>query len=115
MAIKFAVGVKEKQDRLPTLYRLPKRHKGPYKTRFIANSSSCITKLKCKENRTSSLSTYTFSTFYITLPHNLIKDKLTDLLERSFTPEGSLYWACNEKTCFFISDKYNKNYTLWTC
>ena len=28
---------------LPVLYWLPKRHKRPYKSRFIANSSSCIT------------------------------------------------------------------------
>ena len=38
---KFAVDVKERQDRLPTMYWLPKLHKGPYKARFIANSSSC--------------------------------------------------------------------------
>ena len=38
---KFAVSIKEKQDRLPTLYWLPKLHKRPYKARFIANSSSC--------------------------------------------------------------------------
>ena len=28
---------------LPTLYWLPKLHKRPYKSRFIANSSSCTT------------------------------------------------------------------------
>ena len=28
---KFAVSIKEKQDRLPTLYWLPKRHKRPIK------------------------------------------------------------------------------------
>ena len=40
---KFAVYVKERQDRLPTMYWLPKLHKRPYKARFIANSSSCTT------------------------------------------------------------------------
>ena len=40
---KFAVDVKERQDRLPTMYLLPKLHKRPYKARFIANSSSCTT------------------------------------------------------------------------
>ena len=39
----FAVDVKERQDRLPTMYWLPKLHKRPYKVRFIANSSSCTT------------------------------------------------------------------------
>ena len=40
---KFAVNVKESQDKLPTMYWLPKLHKRPYKARFIANSSSCTT------------------------------------------------------------------------
>ena len=57
---KFAVDVKECQDRLPTMYWLPKLHKRPYKARFIANSSSytttelsklltsCLTTIKAK-------------------------------------------------------------------
>ena len=40
---KFAVDVKERQDRLPTMNWLPKFHKRPYKARFIANTSSCTT------------------------------------------------------------------------
>ena len=40
---KFAVNVKERQDKLPTMFWLPKLHKRPYKARFIANSSSCTT------------------------------------------------------------------------
>ena len=40
---KFAVNVKERQDKLPTMYWLPKLHERPYKARFIANSSTCIT------------------------------------------------------------------------
>jgi hypothetical protein len=35
--------VKHKQGKLPTMYWLPKLHKSPYKSRFIANSSSCTT------------------------------------------------------------------------
>ena len=42
-SIDIAVSIKEKQDRLPTLYWLPKLHKRPYKARFIANSSLCTT------------------------------------------------------------------------
>ena len=41
LALKFSVCVKERQDRLPTMYWLSKLHKRPYKARFIANSSSC--------------------------------------------------------------------------
>ena len=45
---KFAVSIKEKQDRLPTLYWLPKLHKRPYKARSIAISSSCTTTVLSK-------------------------------------------------------------------
>ena len=37
----FAVGIKENQDKLSTLYWLPKLHKRPYKARVITNSSLC--------------------------------------------------------------------------
>ena len=42
-ALHFGVKAKENQDKVPTLYLLPKLHKKPYKARFIANSSSCTT------------------------------------------------------------------------
>ena len=125
-ATKLAVCVTEGQDKVPTLYWLPKLHKRPYKARFIANSSSCTTtelsklltschtaikkhvikycdkgiersgrnlfcsiknsnevlnKLKSRQFRAFSLSTYDFSTLYTTLPHNLIEEKLNDLTE----------------------------------
>ena len=38
-------------------------------------------KLKARDFNATSLSTYDFSTLYTTLPHNLIKDKLIDLLK----------------------------------
>ena len=41
MPYKFAVNVKERQDKLPTMYWSHKLHKRPHKARFIANSSSC--------------------------------------------------------------------------
>ena len=59
---------------------------------------------------------YTTSTLvlYTTLPHNLIKDKLVDLIERTFQREGSLYIACNDRNAFFTSDAV-RNYNLWSC
>ena len=42
VAITFLLSAKENQDKVPTLYWLPKLHKNPYKARFIANSSSCM-------------------------------------------------------------------------
>ena len=158
---KFVVDVKERQDRLPTMYWLPKLHKRPYKARFIANISSCTTtelsklltscltaikakvikycetvyersgknmfwpiknsvevlsKLKDIGYQATSLSTYDFSTLYTTLPHNLIKEKLLDLIERTFyKKEGELYLACNDKKAFFTSKDHYKGYQLWSC
>ena len=135
------------QDRLPTMYWLPKLHKRPYKVRCIANSScttteisklltSCLTAIKAKviqycetvyersgknmfwpiKNsgevlsklkdigyQATSLSTYDFSTLYTILPHNLIKEKLIDLIEWTFyKKEGKLYVACNDKKAFSL-------------
>ena len=53
----------------------------------------------------TSLSTNDFSALYTTLPHNLIKDKLIDLIERTFQREGSPYLACNDRNAFFTSEK----------
>ena len=63
----------------------------------IKNSCEVLNKLKSRGFRASSLSTYDFSTLYTTLPHNLIADKLVDLIERTFQREGSLYIACNDR------------------
>ena len=62
----------------------------------------------------SGLSTYNFSTLCTTLPHNLIKEKLTELLELTFNKEGSLYLACNDKNAYFTSEQ-PKRYKLWSC
>ena len=60
------------------------------------------------------MSTYDFSTLYTTLPHNLIKEKLTELIEQTCNREGSLYLACNDKNAFFTSEQ-PKRYKLWLC
>ena len=65
------------------------------KNLFLSIRSSC--EVLNKVFRASSLSTYDFSTLYTILPHNLIKDKLVDLTERTFQREGSLYIACNDR------------------
>ena len=55
-----------------------------------------------------------FSTLYTTLPHNFIKDKLVDLIGRTFQREGSLYIACYDKNAFFTSEAV-RNFILWSC
>ena len=159
LALKFSICVKERQDRPPTMYCLPKLHKKTYKARYIANSSSCIrpelsklltscltavknhvirycekfyersgknlfwsiknsgevlNKLKSRGFRVTGLSTYDFSTLCTTLPHNLIKEKLINLIEWTFKREGSPYIACNERQAFFTSGD-TKRYELWSC
>ena len=42
-----------------------------------------------------------FSILYTTLPHHLIKDKLIDLINRTFIRENTQYLACNEEYAFF--------------
>ena len=64
--------------------------------------------------RADSLSTYDFSTLYTTLPHNLMIEKLIDLIDRIFHREGSLYLACNDRNAFFTAEEH-KRYKLWSC
>ena len=71
----------------------------------IKNSGEILDKLKARDFNATSLSTYDFSTFYTTLPHNLIKNELIDLIERTFQRECSLYLACNDRNAFFTSEK----------
>ena len=114
-----------------------KLHKTPYKSRFIANSSSCtttklsklltsclikikehvqrycdktyensglnlfwsiknsneiLTKLEQRKYQACNISTYDFSTLYTTLPHNLIKTNLYNLLKRLLPEKRNYFW-----------------------
>ena len=80
----------------------------------IKISGEVLTKLKSRDFQASTLSTYDFSTLYTTLPHNLIKEKLIDLIEHVFKREERLYIACNATNAFFTNEDY-KRYTLWSC
>ena len=68
----------------------------------IKNSGEILDKLKARDFNATSLSTYDFSTLYTTLPHNLIKDKLIDLIERTFQREGSLILHVMTKMHFLL-------------
>ena len=54
------------------------------------------------------------STLHTTLPHNPIKEKLTELIEQTFHREGSFYLACNDKNAFFTSEQPQR-YKLLSC
>ena len=48
------------------------------------------------------------------MSHNLIKGKLTELIEQTFNREDSLYWLLMKKMPFFTSEQ-PKRYKLWSC
>ena len=75
----------------------------------IKNSGEVLSKQKDMGYQATSLSTYDFSTLYTTLPHNLIKEKLIGLIERTFfKKEDRLYRACNDEKAFFTSADHYK-------
>ena len=66
-----------------------------------------LNKLKSRGFLASGLSKYDFSTLYTTFSHNLLKEKLTELIEQTFNREGSLYLACNDKNAFLLLTNLN--------
>ena len=67
----------------------------------IKNPGEILNKLKSRGFLVSGLSTYDVSALYTSLPHNLIKEKLTELIEQTFNTEGSLYLACKDRNALF--------------
>ena len=82
------------------------------KARFIKKSGEILDKLKTGDINATIVST--FSTLYTNLPHNLIKDNLIDIIERTFQREGSSYLACNDRIAFLLL-KNLKTYHAWSC
>ena len=70
----------------------------------IKNSNEVLNKFKSKDFKASELSTYDFSTLYTPLPHHLIEDKLTDLIERKFSREKKkhFFWLVTKKVHFSL-------------
>ena len=78
MAAKFWMFVDENHSKFPAIYWLHKLHKRPYKSRFIANSSSCTT---------TELSI--LLTPRLTANKNLVIKYCTTVYERN----GRLFWS----------------------
>ena len=64
-----------------------------------------LDKLKARGFNATSLSTHAFSTLYTNLPHNFIKDKCIDLIERPFYRLGSPCIACDDRNAFVTSER----------
>ena len=73
----------------------------------IKNSAEVLNKLKSRGFHATSLSAYDFPTLYTTLLHNLIKEKLINLIDVTFKREGSPYTACNEKQLSSLLETQN--------
>ena len=81
----------------------------------IKNSGEVLSKLKDIGYQATSLSTYDFSTLYTTLPHNLIKEKLIDFIERTFYKRKVSYTLLVMIKAFFTSADHYRGYHLWSC
>ena len=68
----------------------------------MADSSDDLNKLKSKYFLATSVTACDFTTSFTTFHHNIIKEKLTEIIEQTFYRVNSLYWACNEKTPLFL-------------
>ena len=80
--------------------------------KIFSGLSKTPVKLKSRGFRATSLSTYDYSTLYTTLPHNLIKEKLIDLIEITFQREWSLYLACKKCDSLLLLVLAVRIYTL---
>ena len=67
---------------------------------------------KSKGFLASSLSTYNFLTLCTTLRYNLMKEKLTELIEQTINIETTLYLACIEERTYVTSEQ-PKCYKIW--
>ena len=65
-------------------------------------------KLIARDFNATSLYTFSFSTLYTTLLHNLIEDKRIALIERTFNGEGSSDLACNDRNAFLLRKNLKK-------
>ena len=72
------------QHTLPTMYWIPKLHKRPYKSRFIANSSSCTT------TKVSKLLTSFFTT---------LKEHVRRYCDKIYETSGKdIFWSIKNST-----------------
>ena len=79
---------------------------GPFKT-LPRSSKSC-------DFVTFRVSSFDFSTLYISLPHDLIKAKVLSLVNWCFNRESKSYLCTSLKAGFFSNKKYD-SHSCWSC
>ena len=94
----FKITVADTQEKLPTMYWIPKLHKTPYKARFIANSSSCTTTILSK---------------LLTSCLTAVKEHIKRYCDKAYENSGiNLYWAIknsNEVLLKLIREPQNRS------
>ena len=80
----------------------------------IKNSSEIIEKLRLRNFQGSQVSSFDFSTLYISLPHDLIKEKVLSLVKWCLNRESKTYLCTSDKAGFFSNKTYD-SYKCWTC
>ena len=79
----------------------------------VINSGEVRNKLKSRGFRATSLSTYNFFTVCTTLPHNLIIEKLINLIEWTFKRESSPYIAITkDRPSSLLETQHDINFGL---
>ena len=77
---------------------------------YIKNSNEVLNKLKSIGFCATSLSTYDFSTLYTTFPHNLIKEKLIDLIEWTFQRVNLILPLTKDRLSSFLETPNDINF-----
>ena len=73
----------------------------------IKKSGEILHKLKSRGFLASGLSTYDIFTLFTTLPHNLIKDKITELTEQHLPERAHFIWLVMIKMPFLLLNNLN--------
>ena len=76
---------------------------------YKKDSGEVLSKLKSRGFRATNLSTYDFSTLYTTLPHYLMKEKLSVFIERALKRSTKL------KVHFILPVTIGTRFSLWSC
>ena len=87
----FNIKIESKQEKLPSLYWIPKLHKTPYKSRFIANASSSTT------THISKLLTYCLTA---------VRNHVVKYCEKVYENSGiNIFWSIKNST--EVLDKFS--------
>ena len=74
---------------------------------WVIDNSQLVIELLMVTNSTfkaKSVSTFDFSTLYTTIPHDSIKDRINELIEKAFSKRDALYLSVQGRKCVWSND-----------